>query len=127
MQSGAPSSATDEHLPVGYKVPDELFEAYARKRGICKSPQTDIFEKAMSDLQNQITPLGPEMENRIEPSWNTSIIGDAIYLQVSGWKGCDRGADWRADEKVERAYCEALGLKFKEGRESFTPLGYWED
>jgi hypothetical protein len=53
-------------------------------------------------------------------------MGDAIYLQISGWKGCLRGADWRADEEVERAYCDELGLKFEEGREGFTGLGRLE-
>jgi hypothetical protein len=53
-------------------------------------------------------------------------MGDAIYLQISGWKGCLRGADWRADEEVERAYCDELGLKFEEGRERFTALGRLE-
>ena len=128
MQSEAPSSETNERLPLGYKVPDELLEAYARKHGILESPQTDIFTNSimMVAIRNQITPLGSETASRVEPSWNTSMIGDAMYLQISGWKGCARGADWRADEEIEKAYCDELGLKFKEGRERFTPLGYWE-
>jgi len=125
MQSEAPTTGTEERLPLGYVVDDNLLEAYAEKCGIVKSPQIDIYLRAVSALQNEISPLGSHMAHRAQPIWNTDSTGDTTYLQVSGWKGCLRG-EWRADEEVERAYCDKLGLEFGEGRVRFTPLGYWE-
>jgi len=117
------NTETDEHLPLGYRVDDDILKAYARDHGIIETPQINVITTVMSTLDLQIAPPGSQMASRVQPSWNTDATGDFYYLQVSGWEGYPRGAEWRVDEDMERAYCNELGLEFGKGRKHFTPWG----
>jgi hypothetical protein len=75
---------TDEHMPLGYIVSEELLDVYAKKHGLPVSP--DIVTAAMFALRLKIAPTGSPRSLDIMPTLNTDPTAEELYLQVSGGK-----------------------------------------
>jgi hypothetical protein len=110
---------TDENMPLGYIVSEELFEVYAKKHGLPES--SDITTAVLFALRLKIAPTGSSRSLGIMPMLNTDPMAEVLYLQVSGGKI----NNWKVDEEAEKEYCEELGLKFGE-RVRFKPCGWPE-
>jgi hypothetical protein len=63
---------TDENMPLGYIVSEELFEVYAKKHGLPES--SDIVMAAMFALRLKIAPTGSSRSLDIMPTLNSSFI-----------------------------------------------------
>src|ERR1700685_3388198 len=95
---------SDEHLPLGYLVPDKVLVQYARKHN----------HREMSDEEclvvSQFIALANANADNSDATWADSNFSDGmppvIYLQISGG-GPNK---WRIPKDVEDRLCAELGL-----------------